>query len=101
MHRKNPNETARPLTIEFQEMVTFLQDPERVEKEIVRFTDEEGYGKFLDMHLLFEQYLNLKGVKVSFFLNNLFLKANFFKKFFTIYNKIVQKIFLISLKKQN
>ncbi|KAI1731936.1 pre-mRNA-splicing factor SF3A3, of SF3a complex, prp9 domain-containing protein [Ditylenchus destructor] len=63
IHRKNPNETARPLTIEFQEMINFAQDPDRVEREIVRFTDEEGYGKFLDMHLLFDQYLNLKGVK--------------------------------------
>jgi len=62
IHRKNPNETARPLTIEFQEMITFIQDPDRVEKEVVRFSDEEGYGKFLDMHLLFEQYINLKGV---------------------------------------
>lgn len=67
MHRKNPNETARPLTIEFQDKINFLQDVERVEKEIVRFTDEEGYGKYLDMHLLFEEYLNLKGIKVSFY----------------------------------
>lgn len=37
-----------------------------MEREIVRFTDEEGYGKFLDMHLLFDQYLNLKGVKVFY-----------------------------------
>lgn len=62
VHRKNPNESARPLTLEFQEMIEFIQDPNRIEKEIVRFTDEEGYGKYLDMHLLFEKYINLKGV---------------------------------------
>jgi splicing factor 3A subunit 3 len=66
IHRKNLNETARPLTIEFQEMINFIQDPERVEKEIVRFSDEEGYGKYLDMHHLFEQYINLKNVQVGF-----------------------------------
>ena len=43
IHRRNPNETARPLTIEFQEMINFIQDPDRIEKEIVRFSDEEGY----------------------------------------------------------
>lgn len=64
IHRKNPNETARPLTIEFQEMANFVQDPDKIEREMVRFTDEEGYGKFLDMHTLYEQYVNLKGVKV-------------------------------------
>ena len=64
VHRKNPNESARPLTLEFQEMIEFIQDPNRIEKEIVRFTDEEGYGKYLDMHLLFEKYINLKGVTV-------------------------------------
>nr|CAD2197678.1 unnamed protein product [Meloidogyne enterolobii] len=63
IHRKNPNETARPLTIEFQEMANFVQDPDKIEREMVRFTDEEGYGKFLDMHTLYEQYVNLKGVK--------------------------------------
>jgi len=64
-HRKNLNENARPLTVEFQEMTDYAQDPDRVEKELVRFTDEEGYGKFLDMHTLFDQYLNLKAVNVS------------------------------------
>ncbi|KAL7075341.1 hypothetical protein ACQ4LE_005357, partial [Meloidogyne hapla] len=63
IHRKNPNETARPLTIEFQEMANFVQDPDKIEREMVRFTDEEGYGKFLDMHTLYEQYINLKGIK--------------------------------------
>jgi len=62
IHRKNPNETARPLTLEFQEMIDFIHDPERVEKEIVRFSGEEGYGKYLDMHFLFEDYINLKGI---------------------------------------
>uniref|UniRef100_A0A915ESP9 Matrin-type domain-containing protein n=1 Tax=Ditylenchus dipsaci TaxID=166011 RepID=A0A915ESP9_9BILA len=78
IHRKNPNETARPLTIEFQEMANFVQDPDRIEKEIVRFTDEEGYGKFLDMHLLFEQYLNLKGIARIDYISYLSIFDHFF-----------------------
>jgi hypothetical protein len=35
---------------------------------MVRFSDEEGYGKFLDMHILHEHYMNLKGVNVCFYL---------------------------------
>lgn len=31
------------------------------------FTDEEGYGKFLDLHECYEKYLNLRGIEVSFF----------------------------------
>ena len=30
------------------------------------FTDEEGYGRYLDMHELYERYINLKGVEVGF-----------------------------------
>jgi splicing factor 3A subunit 3 len=41
-----------------------IDDPNRIESDMVDFTDEEGYGRFLDMHLLFASYLNLKGVKV-------------------------------------
>lgn len=63
-HRRNPNETAQSLTLEFHEKMNFLQDPDRVERELVRFSDEEGYGKYLDMHILHENYLNLKGIKV-------------------------------------
>lgn len=35
-----------------------------VEMELeTMFSGEEAYGKFLDLNLIFEQYLNLKGVK--------------------------------------
>jgi splicing factor 3A subunit 3 len=65
-HRRNPNEEASSLTLEFDQKLAYISNAERVEKEIVRFSDEEGYGKFLDMHLLFDQYINLKGIKVCF-----------------------------------
>lgn len=67
-HRKNPNETAQSLTLEFHEKLNFLQDPDRVERDIVRFSDEEGYGKYLDMHIIHENYLNLKGIKVIIYI---------------------------------
>lgn len=31
----------------------------------VEFTDEEGYGKYLDLHECYEKYINLKGIEVS------------------------------------
>lgn len=33
---------------------------------MVEFTDEEGYGKYLDLHELYIMYINLKGVEVAF-----------------------------------
>jgi splicing factor 3A subunit 3 len=66
VHRRNPNEEANSLTLEFDKKIVFITNPDRVEKEMVRFSDEEGYGKFLDMHLLFDQYINLKDIKVRF-----------------------------------
>ena len=32
--------------------------------DLVEFTDEEGYGKYLDMHTLHDQFLNLKQMEV-------------------------------------
>jgi splicing factor 3A subunit 3 len=34
--------------------------------DMVDFTDEEGYGKYLDLHECYEKYINLKGIEVSF-----------------------------------
>lgn len=32
-------------------------------KDLVEFTDEEGYGKYLDLHECYEKYINLKGIE--------------------------------------
>jgi len=29
---------------------------------LVDFTDEEGYGKYLDLHKCYESFINLKGI---------------------------------------
>lgn len=41
-----------------------IENIELAEKEMVEFTDEEGYGRFLDMHTLYDKYVNIKGIKV-------------------------------------
>lgn len=32
--------------------------------DMVEFSDEEGYGKYLDLHECYERYINLKGIEV-------------------------------------
>ncbi|KAJ1357799.1 hypothetical protein KIN20_016031 [Parelaphostrongylus tenuis] len=49
--------------MEFQKMHEEIAVPERKETDMDQFTDEEGYGRFLDMHALHALYLNLKAVK--------------------------------------
>ncbi len=39
--------------------------------DMTEFTDEEGYGKYLDIHECYEKYINLKGVDVSICFFNL------------------------------
>ena len=33
--------------------------------DLVDFTDEEGYGKYLDLHEVYDHYLNLKQIEVT------------------------------------
>lgn len=59
-YKKNPNEMAIPLSSEYEE---FLKSREGLtEFNLIDFTDEEGYGKFLDMNECFNLFINLKGV---------------------------------------
>lgn len=34
-------------------------------EHIVRFTGEEGFGRYLDLHSFFERFINLKGVNIA------------------------------------
>jgi hypothetical protein len=36
-----------------------------LKKAFVSFTDEEGYGRYLDLNELFQKYINLKGIEVK------------------------------------
>lgn len=33
--------------------------------DLVEFTDEEGYGRYLDLHDCYLKYINLKGIEVA------------------------------------
>lgn len=35
--------------------------------DMVDFTDEEGYGRYLDLHDCYLKYINLKGAEVRIF----------------------------------
>lgn len=61
-HKRNPNEEANCLTLEFEKKIQYVQNPDRIEREVIKFSDEEGYGKYLDMHVLFKLFRNLKGI---------------------------------------
>lgn len=72
-----------PMSVEFDELAKARENPteEMASKyisailtiqynvlifvDLVEFSDEEGYGKYLDMHECYEKYINLKGIEVS------------------------------------
>lgn len=83
-YKKHPNEIAIPMSLEFEEFdkqrengadettsKTFLcQSSSQIiisfcflslPTDLVDFTDEEGYGKYLDLHESYTKYINLKG----------------------------------------
>lgn len=49
-----------------------IGNAEIAEKDVVEFRDEEGYGRFLDLHAIHGKYLNVKGIKVLW--NNFFAR---------------------------
>jgi splicing factor 3A subunit 3 len=57
-HRRYTNDGIEPMELEF--LNRNLEEDEDVE---AAFTGEEALGKYLDLNVSFEQYLNLKGVK--------------------------------------
>lgn len=60
--RENPNEDMASkfiLIFGICIILTICNFPDFVE-----FTDEEGYGKYLDLHECYEKYINLKGIEV-------------------------------------
>lgn len=67
-HRRNPNEVEEPMAMEFLRLDKQRTHPPEALQTLVDFTDEEGYGKFLDMHELYDNFINLKQMEVSFLL---------------------------------
>lgn len=60
-HRKHPNEISVPMQVEFDEVTMLRENPSDEMQSIVDFSDEEGYGKYLDLHLCYERFINIKG----------------------------------------
>merc|ERR1719187_2578488 len=61
-HRRHPGEISVPMSVEFDELKTLRENPAD-DMTSIQFSDEEGYGKFLDLHECYDKYINLKGVE--------------------------------------
>lgn len=61
-HKKHPDEVSIPLSTEFEQMAKTYQQPDALNL-LVEFTDEESYGRYLDLHESYDRYINLKGVE--------------------------------------
>lgn len=65
-HRRHPSEAISvPMSIEFDELKKVREGTaptSETEQPMVDFTDEEGYGRYLDLHECYEKYINLKAV---------------------------------------
>lgn len=59
-HRRNPNEVEEPMAMEFLRLDKQRTHPPDHLQTLVDFSDEEGYGKYLDMHTLHETFINLQ-----------------------------------------
>nr|CAD7263075.1 unnamed protein product [Timema shepardi] len=62
-YRRLPNEISIPMSVEFEELAKLRENPTEEQSNIVEFTDEEGYGKYLDLHECYVKYVNLKGIE--------------------------------------
>ncbi|XP_053494565.1 splicing factor 3A subunit 3 [Ictalurus furcatus] len=60
-HRKHPNEICVPMSVEFEELMKARDNLSEEAQNLVEFTDEEGYGRYLDLHDCYLKYINLKG----------------------------------------
>ena len=47
------------MSVEFEELKKAREGND--DTVMAEFTDEEGYGKFLDLHECYEKFVNLKG----------------------------------------
>jgi len=59
-HRTRPEDVSKPLSYEFEQMNLALGGEEEM-PNMVEFSDEEGYGRFLDLHEHYQRYVNVKG----------------------------------------
>ncbi|KAF9960892.1 Splicing factor 3A subunit 3 [Mortierella alpina] len=67
-HRKYPNEAVEPMELEFMDQ---QQTEARMEALDDMFSGEEAGGRYLDLHEVHEQYMNLKSLKRTNYLGYL------------------------------
>ncbi|KAF9285099.1 hypothetical protein BGZ68_004148 [Mortierella alpina] len=79
-HRKYPNEAVEPMELEFMD-----QQPTEARMEALddMFSGEEAGGRYLDLHEVHEQYMNLKSLKRTNYLGYL--------SEFTLFHEIERK----------
>jgi len=83
-HRKHPDEIFIPKSVEYDQLQKEMETQAEEPLNLVEFTDEEGYGKFLDLHEYHSIYVNLKGAeKLSYvrYLDNFNKLHDYPKKF--------------------
>jgi len=61
-HRLRPDDVTKPLSFEFEQMNIMVRQNEDL-PNMVEFSDEEGYGRFLDLHEHYNRYINIKGIE--------------------------------------
>ncbi|KAM3670200.1 LOW QUALITY PROTEIN: splicing factor 3A subunit 3-like [Ammospiza maritima maritima] len=59
-HQKYPHGMCVPMSVEFEELLKARDNPSEEAQNLVEFTDEEGYGRYLDLHDCYLKYINLK-----------------------------------------
>lgn len=64
-HRRHPNQLEEPMAMEFLRLDKQRNHPPDNLQMQVDFSDEEGYGKYLDMHVLHDSFINLRQMEVS------------------------------------
>lgn len=67
-YKKHPNEVSVPLQVEFDELSKmYTGNAGDIENSslLVEFSDEEGFGRYLDLHECYNIYLNLRNVEKS------------------------------------
>ena len=57
------------MSVEFDELKKIRETSGDEANNMVEFSDEEGYGKFLDLHECYDKFINLKGFERMDYIN--------------------------------
>lgn len=71
-HKKHPDEISIPLSTEFEQMAKAYQQSDALNL-LVEFTDEESFGRYLDLHECYDKYINLRGIEKTDYITYLMI----------------------------